>query len=85
MLLWSDSPIWQKRFYDFNVWSSRKRVEKLRYMHRNPEQRGLVKRPEDWNWSSYRSYIYGELGLVGVNCQEWPVKLTGTHSFENRE
>ena len=27
--------IWQKRFYDFNVWSKRKRVEKLRYMHRN--------------------------------------------------
>ena len=27
--------VWQKRFYDFNVWSTRKRVEKLRYMHRN--------------------------------------------------
>jgi putative transposase len=28
--------VWQRRFYDFNVWSERKRVEKLRYMHRNP-------------------------------------------------
>jgi hypothetical protein len=27
--------VWQKRFYDFNVWSERKRIEKLRYMHRN--------------------------------------------------
>ncbi|HEY5176206.1 MAG TPA: transposase, partial [Terriglobales bacterium] len=27
--------VWQKRFYDFNVWSTRKRIEKLRYMHRN--------------------------------------------------
>ncbi|MGH9670814.1 MAG: REP-associated tyrosine transposase [Terriglobales bacterium] len=26
---------WQRRFYDFNVWSKRKRAEKLRYMHRN--------------------------------------------------
>src|SRR5208282_6824513 len=25
--------IWQKRFYDFNVWTKRKRIEKLRYMH----------------------------------------------------
>jgi putative transposase len=27
---------WQARFYDFNVWRSKKRVEKLRYMHRKP-------------------------------------------------
>ena len=34
--------------YDFNVWTSRKRVEKLRYMHRNPVKRGLVGSPELW-------------------------------------
>ena len=28
--------VWQARFYDFNVWTERKRIEKLRYMHRNP-------------------------------------------------
>lgn len=39
--------MWQRRFYDFNLWTSAKRVEKLRYMHRNPVKRGLVKRPED--------------------------------------
>ncbi|MGB8010464.1 MAG: transposase [Terriglobales bacterium] len=32
--------VWQKRFYDFNVWTEHKRIEKLRYMHRNPVQRG---------------------------------------------
>jgi putative transposase len=34
--LWENRPpshIWQRRFYDFNVWSERKRIEKLRYMH----------------------------------------------------
>jgi len=56
------SPVWQKRFYDFNVWSRRKRVEKLRYLHRNPVKRGLVAQPEGWKWSSYRSYAYGEPG-----------------------
>ena len=35
-------PIWQKRFYDFNVCSTEKRIEKLRYMHRNPVKRGLA-------------------------------------------
>jgi putative transposase len=33
---------WQRRYYDFNVWSGRKMVEKLRYMHRNPVKRGLA-------------------------------------------
>ena len=27
---------WLRRYYDFNVWGERKRIEKLRYMHRNP-------------------------------------------------
>jgi putative transposase len=37
---------WQARFYDFNVWATKKRVEKLRYMHRNPVKRGLASVPE---------------------------------------
>lgn len=61
--------VWQKRFYDFNVWSERKRVEKLRYMHQNPIKRGLAQEPEQWTWSSYRSYAYGEAGAVKLN--EW--------------
>src|SRR6185437_15881007 len=32
---------WQRRYYDFNVWTEKKRVEKLRYIHRNPVRRGL--------------------------------------------
>jgi putative transposase len=57
----------QRRFYDFQVWSERKRVEKLRYMHRNPVKDALVQVPEQWMWSSYRSYAYGEEGLVRIN------------------
>jgi len=60
-------PIWQARFYDFNVWSERKRVEKLRYMHRNPVKRGLVEDPDQWLWSSFRPYAYGEPGTVRIN------------------
>jgi putative transposase len=63
--------IWQKRFYDFNVWTERKRTEKLRYMHRNPVKRGLVESPELWRWSSFRAYFLREAGRVRVN--EWEV------------
>lgn len=62
---------WQARSYDFNVWTTHKRVEKLRYMHRNPVERGLVDAPEQWRWSSYRFYLLDEPGPVKVN-EGWP-------------
>jgi putative transposase len=60
---------WQRRYYDFNVWSEEKRVEKLRYMHRNPVKRGLVEKPEQWQWSSFRHYANGQLGVVEIESQ----------------
>jgi putative transposase len=50
---------WQARFYDFNVYTSGKKKEKLNYMHANPVVRGLVGHPKDWKWSSWEFY-YGE-------------------------
>ena len=68
------SPFWLPRYYDFNVSSEAKRVEKLRYIHRNPVRRGLVQRPEDWKWSSFRHYLNGEIGIVEIESQ-WTVEL----------
>ena len=65
------------RFYDFNVWTEKKRVEKLRYLHRNPVERGLVAGPEDWRWSSYRFYLLGESGAVRVNEGWRKISLRG--------
>jgi hypothetical protein len=31
---------------------------------------GLVQEPEQWPWSSYRSYAYDEVGRVKIN--QWP-------------
>lgn len=69
---------WQARFYDFNVWTTKKRVEKLRYMHRNPVKRGLGESPEQWRWSSYRHYLLDEDGSVRVNVGWGPI------SFQDR-
>jgi putative transposase len=68
---------WQARFYDFNVWTAKKRMEKLRYMHRNPLTRGLVSAPEEWRWSSFRAYALGEKGQVAVNAM-FPPKWSHT-------
>jgi putative transposase len=62
-------PFWQARYYDFNVWTEAKRIEKLHYMHCNPVKRGLVQNPEDWPWSSFRHYISGVEGAVEIESQ----------------
>lgn len=62
-----DGHIWQARFYDFVVFTEKKRAEKLRYMHHNPVKRGLVLEPRQWAWSSFRDYADGERGIVLVN------------------
>ena len=59
-------PFWQARFHCFNVYSESKQMEKRRYIHRNPVRGGLVKRPEDWRWSSYRNWLLGEEGTVEI-------------------
>lgn len=66
----AERPFWQARYYDFNVFRDEKRVEKLRYMHRNPVARGLVAEAGDWVWSSFRHYVSGVPGVVEVES-EW--------------
>jgi putative transposase len=72
----TNHPFWQARYYDFNVPTRAKHLEKLRYMHRNPVVRGLVAKPEDWAWSSYRHYATGLEGAVEVES-EWTAARRG--------
>ena len=41
--------------------------EELRYPHRNAVKRGPVLELDQWKWSSYRSYAFGEPGPVLIN------------------
>jgi putative transposase len=71
-----ERPFWQAHYYDFNVSSHQKFVEKLRYIHRNPVRRGLVAKPEEWLWSSYRHYQTGMHGAVEIES-EWTARERG--------
>ena len=62
----ASSSFWQRRYYDRNVRDNEEFVAALKYIHRNPVKRGLVSNPEDWQWSSYRSYALHEQGTVAV-------------------
>ncbi|MGH9566857.1 MAG: REP-associated tyrosine transposase [Candidatus Angelobacter sp.] len=70
MRLWDEpwlgryARFWQRRFYDFNVWSVKKKNEKMNYIHFNPVKRGLAASPKDWAWSSYNFYLRGEKGCA---------------------
>jgi putative transposase len=57
---------WHRRYHDFNVLTDAKFTEKLRYSHRNPVNRGLVEKPEDWPWSSFEHWRTGQQGPVEV-------------------
>jgi len=71
-----ERPFWQAHYYDFNVSGHEKYLEKLRYIHRNPVRRGLVAKPEDWKWSSFRHYQTGMHGTVEIES-EWTARERG--------
>lgn len=61
---------WQRRFFDFNVRSRKKKIEKLMYMHANPLKRGLVGDPRNWRWSSYAFYQRSGEVLIQIDPVE---------------
>ena len=65
-----ERPFWLKRYYDFNVFTRAKVLEKMHYIHMNPVSRGLVAQPKEWAWSSCRHFLTGAKGVVEVES-EW--------------
>jgi len=74
-------PIWQARYYGFNIWSRSKVEEKLEYMHQNPVKAGIVDKPEQWSWGSARWYLKGK--PVGVPIG-WPTGLENESEIDSR-
>ena len=46
--------LWQGRFFDRALRTVREYNEKVEYIHLNPVKAGLVRRAQDWRWSSKR-------------------------------
>lgn len=58
---------WQRRDYDFNIYTAAKLPEKIHNMHSNPVRAKLVSHPGDWPWSSWCDYYRGE-GLLQMDA-----------------
>ena len=65
----SREQFWQNRYYDSNVYGEKACCEVIRYIHLNPVVRGLVEKPEDWPWSSFRHYATGARGTVEIESR----------------
>lgn len=50
-------PLWERRFSDVLIKDDNQLLHATRYLHLNPTSAGLVKRPEDWAYSSYNEFI----------------------------
>lgn len=56
--------------FDRNVRDVTEFSKEIRYTHRNPVERGLVAKPEDWKWSSVRWWMGQRDGEL--RCDEPP-------------
>ncbi len=63
--------IWQEGFWDEPV-SSRNAFEKIAdYIHNNPVKAGLVRRPDEYQFSSYRNMHLNDSSLIELDLAEW--------------
>ncbi len=58
---------WMPRFDDKVIRNEKMFWEKLRYIHNNPVEEGLVIKPEDYKYSSARNYVYGDHTVIEVD------------------
>ena len=61
--------LWQGRFKNMIVEKEEYLLKLGAYIERNPVRAGLVKKSEDWRWSSYRFYAFGEPLRVWVKIE----------------
>ena len=52
-----EQSIWQRRFWEHQIRDEEDFAKHLEYIHYNPVKHGLVKAPQDWEYSSFHRYV----------------------------
>ncbi|EWH10422.1 transposase [Catenovulum agarivorans DS-2] len=53
----TDSPIWQKRFWEHTIRNEADLINHINYVHINPLKHGLVCQVKDWPYSSFHRAV----------------------------
>jgi len=72
--------LWAHRYRSRIILNDAHGITCLRYQHRNALSAGLVFRPEDWPWSGYSFYAYGEAN----NLLEYHPSFLALHELEDQ-
>lgn len=75
--------LWEGRYKSFIIEDDRYFLECGRYIERNPVRAGIVPVADDYIWSSYRHYAYGERDIL-IN-EENPYYASLGNSFRGRQ
>ena len=65
-------PVYQGRFKSFPIQTDHHLLVVFRYIERNPLRANLVRRAEDWRWSSLRRSLYRPPATPMLPCP-WPI------------
>jgi len=76
--------VFQGRYYSTLVQKERHLLELTRYIHLNPVRAGLVKSPEQYEWSTYRNYVGGARGCGWVET-DWTLEQFGSTKLSARD
>ncbi|MBF7096280.1 transposase [Alkalibacter mobilis] len=63
-------PLFQGRFRSENILDEKYLFGAIRYVHNNPVKAQVVKRPEDYLWSSMHEYMSDNMTLINRNTKE---------------
>ena len=67
--------LWQTRFHKHALRTVREYLGAVEYIHLNPVRRSLVRRQEDWKWSSIHDYSPGGTSPLPVDRVNLPSDL----------
>ncbi len=75
-------PLWEGKFKNVLVETDEQLLHLTRYIHLNPTSAGLVKKPEEWPYSSYLEYL-GKIKKMNRICSYEDLIDISPSSYKN--
>ncbi len=72
--------LYQGRFKSILVQSDEHLYKVCRYVERNPLRAGLVRKAENWRWTSLRRYVFG---TADIGNQDEDILVIGTTAYDS--